>query len=122
METGDKIPNNIIEDKVLKVINKSQAYKEAYKRFKTLPPLDQDFAHVKTHFTAAERLRKECDDTAQDRGCRMNAEEVAIERVTKGLTDLANNMYQHENDNARGAAENNSVLQQIRDGLFQVQQ
>ena len=52
----------------------------------------------------------------------MNAEEVAIEGATKGLTDLANNMHQHENNNAGGKTENNSVLQEIRDGLFQVQQ
>ena len=100
METGDKIPDNIVVDKVLMVIIKSQAYKEAYKSFKALPPIEQDFAHVKTHFTAAERLRKECDDTAQDQGYSINAEEVAIEGARKGLTDLANNMHQHENNNA----------------------
>ena len=60
------------------VINGSQAYKEAYEAFKSLAPQDQDFAHLKTHFRAAERLRKECDDAAQDQGYSMNAEEVAI--------------------------------------------
>ena len=32
-ETGDVIPDNIIVDKVLMVINQSQAYKEVYKIF-----------------------------------------------------------------------------------------
>ena len=84
-EAGDAIPDNIIVNKVLMVINQSQAYKEAYKSFNALAQADQDFAHVITHFKAAERLRKECQDTAQDRGYRMNAEDTAIEGATRGL-------------------------------------
>ena len=89
---GDSIPNNIIVDKVIMVINQSQAHKKAYKNFKALAQVDQDFAHVITHFKAAERLRKECQDTAQDRGYGMNAEEAAMEGATRGLTDLANSI------------------------------
>ena len=63
-ETGYAIPDNIIVDKVLMAINQPQTYKEAYKSFKALAQVDQDFAHVITHFKGAERLRKECQDTA----------------------------------------------------------
>ena len=77
-ETGDAIPDNIIVVKVLIVVNQSQAYKEAYKSVKALAPADQDFKHLITHFKASEQLRKECQDTAQDRGYGMNAEEAAL--------------------------------------------
>ena len=116
VETGHKIPDNIIVDKLLRVINGSQAYKEAHKSFKGLALQDQDFAHFKTHFRAVERLRKECDDTAQDRGYSTNAEEVASEWATKGLTDLANSLQQRQG----GETANNSVLQEIRGELFQM--
>ena len=75
------------------VINQSQAYKEAYKSFKALAQADQYFTHVIAYFKAAERLRKKCQDTAQDRGYGINAEEAAIEGATKGLTNLANTYY-----------------------------
>ena len=106
VETGHKILDNTIVDKLLRVINGSQAYKEAYKAFKSLGQQDQNFARLKTHFRAVERLRKECDDTAQDQGYSMNAEEVAIEGATKGLTDLADSLQQRQG----GETANNSVL------------
>ena len=120
---GAAIPDNVVVDKVIMVINQSQAYKEAYKSFKALTQADQDFAHVITHFKAVERLRKECKDTAQDRGYEIDAAEAAMEGATRGLTDLANSIQQRETANAGSkTANNNGMLQEIRDGLFQVQQ
>ena len=104
------------------VINQSHACMKTYNSFKALAPVDQDFAHAITHFKVAECLRKECQDSAQDRGYGMNAEDTAIEGATRGLTDLANSMQQRETANAGSkTADNNGMLQEIRDGLFQVQ-
>ena len=121
-KTGDAIPDNIIVDKVLMFINHSQAYRETCKSFKSLAPQDQDFAHIIINTKALERLRKECQDFAQDRGYGMNAEDTAMEEATRGLTGLAYSMQQRKTANAGSdTADNNGVLQEIWDGLFQVQ-
>ena len=103
-------------------INHSQAYRETCKSFKSLAPQDQDFAHIIINTKALERLRKECQDFAQDRGYGMNAEDTAMEEATRGLTGLAYSMQQRKTANAGSdTADNNGVLQEIWDGLFQVQ-
>ena len=126
-ETGDCIPDNIIVDKVLIMIMKSQAYKAVYLTLKTLPPGNQDFAHVQTHFRTAERLCKKCQDTAQDYGySSLSTEEAAQDGMTKNMLDLANAMYrndQNETVNAGREMANVTIaaLEEIRDGMVQMQ-
>ena len=105
VETGHKIPDNIIVDKLIRVINGSQAYKEAYKSFKSLGQHDQNFVLLKNTFQGGRTPAcKESDDTAQYREYSMNAEEVAIEGATKGQTDLSDSLQKDNEARQRTTA------------------
>ena len=96
--TGHCIPDNIIVHKVLLFIVKSQAYKQEYLEFKALAV--QDFAAVQTHFKQAEHMRKEYQDTAEDHGFGMSAEDATQDGMTKNMLKLANAMNCNETANA----------------------
>ena len=116
------IPENIIVDRVLLVIVKLQAYKQEYKQFKPLP--GQDFAKVQIHFKAAKRLWKKYQDTAEEHGYGMLAEDAAQDGMTKIMLNLANAMNRNETANAGIELANvtDAALQEIRDRILIMQQ
>ena len=98
---GHCIPTNVIVDKVLLAIMKSQACKREYAQFKALPAADQDFAHVQTHLKAAKLLQKECQDTAEEHGYGMSAEDTVQDSMTKNMLNLANAINRGGNSKCR---------------------
>ena len=119
--TGHRIPDQIVVDKVLGQIVKSQAFITAYEAFKQLPL--QDFAALQVHFKQAERNNREYRDSADQHGYGMGADEHAANKMTENLTNLAQALQQTETANgASNATENTSALEQIKNGMFSLQQ
>ena len=80
------IPPEQIIDAALICIVRTQAYKQAYLAFKSLPL--QNYTTLRTHFAQAERDRNEVEDEAGAHGYGMAAE-AADREMQKGLTDVA---------------------------------
>ena len=91
---GHRIPDNMIVDKVLIVICRTQAYKQHYLAFKQLPL--QNYTTLMAYFKQAERDRIECEDTAAQHGYGMNAEENGDDEMAKHLNNLANAITANE--------------------------
>ena len=114
--TGQKIPGEIILDKVFKNIIQSRAFTTAYERFKELNV--QNFNVFRKHFKQTERNNRECRNSVEQHGCGMGADELATNEMTKNLTDLANALRQTEIMNGvTGQTENNYALKQIKNGV-----
>ena len=81
-------------DKVLICINRTQAYKQQYLKFKRLP--DQSYASLRTHFTAAERNQQEVEDEAAQHAYGGNAQEASDINMQESLTNLAAEITERE--------------------------
>ena len=123
---GHRIPDNMIVDKVLIVICRTQAYKQQYLAFKQLEV--QNYAALMKHFKQAERDRIECEDAAAQHGYGMNAEENGDDAMSKHLENLANaitaNEVAHNAHEAATTAQNdgNDILRQLTANIENMQQ
>lgn len=118
---GHRIPDNMIVDKVLIVICRTQAYKQQYLAFKQLPV--QDYTNLMRHFKQAERDRLECEDAAAQHGYGMNAEEEEND-MAKHLNDLAQAITENEMANKAATASSeqyNDMILQLQNGMANLQ-
>ena len=100
------IADHIIVDKVLIRINHTQAYKQQYLEFKSLP--DQSYALLRTPFTSAKCNRQEVEDEAAQHGYGCNSQEAAEINMQESLTNLAAVITESGNNDTTSMANGSS--------------